>query len=181
MKKSAYRRTLDNITTVIIAFDGLAKLFEPADDKMSTSELPRLDSQGLSSSNNKSFSEARSTIVKNDSAKSFGENKLQRNRMSEDRQFSKVSTLTDTRLKPIKKLNHSIKEPHLPIMSKTPGKNLSEKIENLSTKVGSQIYTNLSESMKEQKPTIINKPEASRNHTIFTPSLEEQRPIVSKV
>jgi hypothetical protein len=147
---------------------------------MSSSEFPKLDSQILSSTNNKSFSEGRSLMSKNDSAKILASNKLVRNRLSEDNQFKKVSTLTEKGLRPIKRVNHSINAPIMNEFSKTPVKSINDKIDTISTISGSNNFTNLSESIKEQKPPMPHlKSEISRNHSIFSPG-EESKKFVSK-
>ena len=181
LKKSAYRRTLDNITTVIIAFDGLARIFEQNNDPLSLSELPRIDSQILSSSNNKSFSEGRSIIGKHDTFSAAPvSGKVNRNRLSEDNKFRKVSTLTEKNLKPIKRLHHSIKDQKLGEYSKTPVKSISDKIDTISTKSGSHNYVNLSETIKEQKPPMPHlKGDVSRNHSIYSPGDDTKSKLVS--
>ena len=175
LKKSVYKRTLDNITAVIIAFEGLAKLFEKNDEALSLTELPKIDSQIGSASNNKSFSENRYSINKNDSEITMKNNRTFQKPGSKERKFTKVSTLTEKNLKPIKRLNHSIKDAKFPHMIRTPIKSVSDKIDDLNTKIGIQKFTNLSESMKETKTSIpkINA-DSSRNHSIFAPSTDDR-------
>lgn len=203
-------RTLDNITVVVVAFDGFASLFEQnktienvpshnlnlerknpqfksTDNMRTAKEYPQTSKLSFDAKNGdalvdrthqfkypktSSFHDDLSTAGRTDSIEKNSDSNLERNRQSEDSRLSKT-TFNEVQLRPIKRLNHSLKDANLENVTKTPVITKNSKMEGLTSINQFASHDHNSKSAKHKQGILMIKSNGSRNHSIFSPSEEK--------
>ena len=195
MKKSVLYRTMDNITVVVVAFDGFSKLFESPILKTSKTVLrnpePIIESDKTKQlaisqdrnerkleNKNRNLSEQATKASQLDSESS----KNYRNKLSEDSRPNVNSTFNDRQFHPVRRLDNSIRDAKLESNIKTPVISKSSKIEDLEHNSQTLKHSTFSEKHVKNNPSrfTINKNEESRNLPEMSPNqirnLEEKTP-----
>lgn len=191
LKTSAIRRTMDNITVVIVAFDGFAKLFdipktliEPKTQAIPSRVLSTDQSrtEKSKSAKQRTLSEQATKASQQDSEKEYSESSQnRRNRLSEDARPIKHATFTESQLRPLRRLNHSLRDAQFDTPSKTPIMNKNSKIESITSKNENPILSNFSEKARHKKFNTFLVKSGTRNYSNFSPAqIDEADSLTSK-
>jgi hypothetical protein len=180
LKKSVMKRTMDNITVVIVAFDGFAKLFdipktlvEPKTQAIPSRVLSTDYSrtEKLKSDKQRTLSEQATKASQHDSEKEYSESSQnRRNRLSEDARPLKHSTFTESQLQPLRRLNHSLRDAQFETPFKTPIMNKNSKIESITSKNENPMMSNFSEKGRHKKFNTFLVKSGTRNYSNFSPA-----------
>ena len=184
LKKSAIKRSMDNITVVIVAFDGFAKLFdipktliEPKTQAI-PSRVPSTDqprSEKSKSAKQRTLSEQVTKASQQDSEKEYSESSQnRRNQLSEDARPKKHATFTESQFQPLRRLNHSLRDAHFETPSKTPVLNKNSKIESISTKNENTMMSSFNEKGRHKKFNTFLVKSGTRNYSNFSPAQAEE-------
>lgn len=136
----------------------------------SAAETPKLNQRNKLPSQNNSFSERLNSGGRSDKSKRLEDSNIFKNRLAHENNHTKASTLTEKQLKPVKRLNHSLRDASIPDVAKTPvlttnkGEGLNSKIEKSALGWSNQ---------KEKYRSFQLKSESSRNHNIFSSDKSE--------
>lgn len=192
LKKSAYLRSLDNITVVVVAFEGFSKLFNKPETSETTSEKYPKNSPQLKSVERirkKALKEDANRLSKIHTNANLSMSKLQRNKTQfQDELSAQGRTLSSkqsetsmgrsnisneerssqpgVRLYQVRKMNHSLKDAKADKLTKTPSLMKNSKIEGLSNLNNVSYNESLSRSVKHKPGVIKMKNQGSRNSTI---------------
>jgi hypothetical protein len=116
-----------------------------------------------------SFHDDSSTAGRTESFEKNSDSNMDRNRQSEDSRISKT-TFNEVQLRPIKRLNHSLKDANLENITKTPIITKNSKMEGLTSINQFSSHEHISKSAKHKQGILMIKSNGSRNHSIFSPS-----------
>eukprot|EP00344_Euplotes_crassus_P001662 CAMPEP_0196997406 /NCGR_PEP_ID=MMETSP1380-20130617/3024_1 /TAXON_ID=5936 /ORGANISM="Euplotes crassus, Strain CT5" /LENGTH=365 /DNA_ID=CAMNT_0042413627 /DNA_START=837 /DNA_END=1936 /DNA_ORIENTATION=- len=194
LKKSAYLRSLDNITVVVVAFEGFSKLFNPPIISEVESEKYPINNSQL-----KSIDRIRKRMAQEDpnrvskipnqvesSVSNLWHNKtqFQDDASTEGRKMSSKQSETSMRqrntsndernlqdgvkLYQVKKMNNSLKDAKAEKLNKTPSLMKNSKLEGLSHLDNFSYNDGLSKSAKHKPGIIKMKNQGSRNSTIHS-------------
>lgn len=189
IKKSAYFRSLDNITVVVVAFEGFSKLFsKPKTESESMNSTVKRDNSQLRSTDH-----IRKTTLKEDTnkLKKFHNDNIPRNKVpslksqfqdevstegrteSEKRSESSLgrrntsnderTSLNGVRLYQVQKMNHSLKDARTDKITKTPNISKNSKIEGLTNFNNFSYNEQMSRTSKNRPGVIKMKNHGTRN------------------